>query len=92
MPFINQENGLARPAPLCCCPGSIVNVDIDRTGLTGRFNFEMDFAPFDSDAAANSSAPSLFTAIQEQLGLRSDTTKATLDGLVIERAERPSAN
>jgi uncharacterized protein (TIGR03435 family) len=65
---------------------------IDRTGLTGRFNFNLDFAPFDSDAAADSSAPSLFTAIQEQLGLRLDTTKAPLDSLVIERAERPSGN
>jgi hypothetical protein len=51
---------------------------IDRTGLTGRFNFDLDFAPLDSDAAADSSAPSLFTAIQEQLDLRLDTTKAPL--------------
>jgi uncharacterized protein (TIGR03435 family) len=65
---------------------------IDRTGLTGHFNFDLDFAPFDSDATADSSAPSLFTAIQEQLGLRLDTTKAPLDGLVIERAARPSGN
>jgi uncharacterized protein (TIGR03435 family) len=65
---------------------------IDRTGLTGQFNFDLDFAPLDGDAAANSSAPSLFTAMQEQLGLRLDTAKAPLDGLVIERAERPSEN
>jgi uncharacterized protein (TIGR03435 family) len=65
---------------------------IDRTGLTGQFNFDLDFAPFDSDASTDSGAPSLFTAIQEQLGLRLDTTKAPLDGLVIERAERPSEN
>jgi uncharacterized protein (TIGR03435 family) len=65
---------------------------IDRTGLTGHFNFDLDFAPLDGDAAANSGAPSLFTAIQEQLGLRLDTTKAPLDGLVIERAERPDEN
>jgi uncharacterized protein (TIGR03435 family) len=65
---------------------------IDRTGLAGQFNFDLDFAPFDSDVAADSGAPSLFTAIQEQLGLRLDTTKAPLDGLVIERAERPSEN
>jgi uncharacterized protein (TIGR03435 family) len=64
---------------------------IDRTGLTGEFNFDLDFAPFDSDAAG-STAPSLFTAIQEQLGLRLDTTKAPLDGLVIDSIERPSAN
>jgi len=65
---------------------------LDRTGLTGQFSFDLDFAPFDTDTAADSSAPSLFTAIQEQLGLRLDTTKAPLDSLVIERAERPSEN
>jgi uncharacterized protein (TIGR03435 family) len=65
---------------------------IDRTGLTGQFSFDLDFAPFDSDVTVDSSAPSLFTAIQEQLGLRLDTTKAPLDGLVIEHAEKPDQN
>jgi uncharacterized protein (TIGR03435 family) len=65
---------------------------IDRTGLTGQFDFDLDFAPFDSDTPVDSSAPSLFTAIQERLGLRLDTTKAPLDGLIIEGAERPSDN
>jgi len=64
---------------------------IDRTGLTGEFNFDLDFAPFDSDGTADSSAPSLFTAIQK-LGMRLETTKAPLEGLVIDRAERPEAN
>ncbi len=63
---------------------------IDRTGLTGEFNFDLEFAPLDSDATG-SSAASLFTAIQ-QLGLRLENTKAPLDGLVIDRAERPDAN
>lgn len=63
---------------------------VDRTGLAGEFNFDLEFAPIDS--VADSGAASLFTAIQEQLGLRLDNTKAPLDGLVIERAERPSSN
>jgi len=41
---------------------------IDRTGLTGEFNFDVEFAPFDSDAPADSTAPSLFTALQEHSG------------------------
>jgi uncharacterized protein (TIGR03435 family) len=57
---------------------------IDRTGLAGEFNFDVEFAPF--DGAGDSAAPSLFTALQEQLGLRLETTKAPLDGLVIDRA------
>lgn len=63
---------------------------IDRTGLTGEFDFDLEFAPFDSDAT-DSSAPSLFTAIQ-QLGLRLETAKTPLDGLAIDRAERPESN
>jgi uncharacterized protein (TIGR03435 family) len=63
---------------------------MNRTGLTGEFNYDLEFAPFDSDPTG-SSAPSLFTAI-ERLGLRLETTKAQLNGLVIDRAERPEAN
>jgi len=65
---------------------------IDRTGLVGELNFDLEFAPFDSDTPADSNAPSLFTALQEQLGLRMENTKAPLDGLVIDRAEKPSEN
>ena len=65
---------------------------IDRTGLTGEFNFDLSFAPFDSDAPGDSGGPSIFTALQEQLGLRLENTKAPLDALVIDQAEKPSAN
>jgi len=37
---------------------------IDRTGLAGEFNFDLEFAPFDSDALADSTAASLFTGLQ----------------------------
>ncbi len=63
---------------------------VDRTGLTGEFNFDLTFAPLD-DSSAETTGPSLFTALPEQLGLRLENTKAPLDGLVI-RAEKPSAN
>lgn len=63
---------------------------LDRTGLTGEFNFDAEFAPF--DGTGGSSAPSLFTALQEQLGLRLENSKAPLEGIVIDQAERPSAN
>ncbi len=65
---------------------------IDRTGLTGEFNFDLEFAPFDSDTPADSTAPSLFTALQEQLGLRLETTKAPVDALVIAHPLRRSEN
>ena len=63
---------------------------IDRTGLSGEFNFDVEFAPFDKPA--DTSAPSLFTALQEQLGLRLENTKTQMEGIVIDHAEKPTGN
>lgn len=65
---------------------------IDRTGLAGAWDFELTFAPPDltADAAAERNLPSLFTALQEQLGLRLDSTRGPADVLVIDRIERPT--
>ena len=73
---------------------------VDRTGLTGNWDFEMTFAPEASpgalppgaDAAPplNPDAPNFFTAVQEQLGLKLDATKGPVDVLVVERIERPT--
>jgi uncharacterized protein (TIGR03435 family) len=73
---------------------------IDKTGLTGRYDFILDWTPDDSqfggkavppadDAAA---APSLYTAMQEQLGLKLEATRAPTEVLAIDHVERPSAN
>ena len=66
---------------------------LDRTGLTGSFDFAMEYAS-DSDApgATPFSGPSVFTAFQEQLGLKLDATKAPIEVLVIDSVEKPSAN
>ena len=63
---------------------------IDRTGLSGEFNFDVNFAPFDSPA--ETSAPSLFTALQEQLGLKLENTKTPLEGIAIDHVEKPEGN
>ena len=64
---------------------------IDRTGLAGAWDFELTFAPPDvtAEAAAERNLPSLFTALQEQLGLRLDATRGPAEVLVIDRVERP---
>jgi uncharacterized protein (TIGR03435 family) len=64
---------------------------VDRTGSTGQFDFEVEFAPFDS-GPNDSSGPSIFTALQEQLGLRLESTKVPVEALVIDHAEKPSEN
>lgn len=65
---------------------------VDRTGLTGRWDFDLTFAPENRgpDAPpADPNAPSFFTAIQEQLGLRLEPTKGPVDVLVIDGIEKP---
>jgi uncharacterized protein (TIGR03435 family) len=74
---------------------------IDKTGLPGRYDFDLEFTPHESqfDGAfgrpANtddSAKPGLFAAVQEQLGLRLEATKGPIEALVINRVERPSDN
>ena len=61
---------------------------IDRTGITGPFDFEFSFGPNDS---RNDGAPSIFTAIQT-LGLKLESGKGPVETLVIDHAEKPSEN
>ena len=63
---------------------------VDRTGLTGGYDFTLDysFGPPSLDSAPDGK-PSLFTAVQEQLGLKLEPAQAPLPVVVIERIERP---
>ncbi|HEY1759930.1 MAG TPA: TIGR03435 family protein [Bryobacteraceae bacterium] len=69
------------------------NPVIDKTGLTAKYDFSMQYARSTAAAPADNppSAPDLLTAIQEQLGLRLNSTKGPLEFLVIEHAERTPA-
>lgn len=69
--------------------GSVV---IDKTGLDGRYDFRYQFSPVDVGAAGEFSAPSLFTAIEKDLGLKLEPTKTKLDCIVIDHIEPPSEN
>jgi bla regulator protein BlaR1 len=76
----------------------------DRTELPGAFDFTLTWTPdqmpqgFDKKVAAGGLAPpdpdgpSIFTALQEQLGLKLDARKAPVDVLIVDRAERPKEN
>jgi uncharacterized protein (TIGR03435 family) len=61
---------------------------IDRTGIEGEYDFKVDFAIDDNP---ESGAP-LMTAIQQQLGLKLESTKGPVETLVVEHAEKPTAN
>jgi uncharacterized protein (TIGR03435 family) len=64
---------------------------VDRTGMTGGYSFDLPFAPQDAPPG-DTSAASLFTALQEQLGLRLEDSRAPVEVLVVDRMERPSEN
>jgi uncharacterized protein (TIGR03435 family) len=77
---------------------------VDKTGLQGRFDFTLSWTPDDSQfrsfgprpaapATPDANAPpGLFTAIQEQLGLRLERGNAPVEVIVIDRVEKPSEN
>jgi uncharacterized protein (TIGR03435 family) len=62
---------------------------VDETGLKGNYDFVLDGV---SQTTTDESVTSIFTALQEQLGLRLEPQKAPVEVLVIDRVERPSAN
>jgi bla regulator protein blaR1 len=75
---------------------------VDQTGLPGRYDFTLTWTPDEFQFAgmgvkipppsAAATAPDLFAAVQEQLGLRLESTKAPAEVLVVDRVEKPSEN
>jgi uncharacterized protein (TIGR03435 family) len=88
--------------------GEVDRPVIDKTELTGRYDIHLEFVRnlaasgpvrlngADSSAAqaapVDPSGPSIFTALEEQLGLKLSPAKSSVDVIVVDRAERPSAN
>jgi uncharacterized protein (TIGR03435 family) len=62
---------------------------IDKTGITGKFDIHLRFSPED---ATDANDPTIFTAVQEQLGLKLAPAKGPIEVLVIDHVERPSEN
>ncbi len=77
---------------------------VDRTGLAGAYDVDLNWTPDQiprpagggdqpvqvNGATVDPNGPSLFTALQEQLGLKLESTKGPVDVLVVERAEKPA--
>ena len=76
---------------------SVGRIVIDKTGFTGTFNYQLNFATEDAignglGQPASDPLPSIFTALQEQLGLRLESAKGPVEMIVIDHVERPSEN
>ena len=73
---------------------------IDRTGLAGYYDIALDFArdplpgasPGGGEPTFAADAPNIFSAVRQQLGLRLESTKGPVEFLVVESAQKPSAN
>lgn len=65
---------------------------LDETGLASSYEFKLEFARDPSAATSESSSISIFTAVQEQLGLKLESQKGLIEILVIDSAQRPSEN
>jgi uncharacterized protein (TIGR03435 family) len=99
--LIAQKASLAMFAPVL---GTLAGRPVvDKTGLASTYTFNLEWTPAVGEggltgpggpdvAPPDSSGPSLFTALQEQLGLRLQSAKGPIESLVIEGAEKPSEN
>lgn len=67
---------------------------IDKTELKGQFEIDLTFMPVDSLTSPDASPtlPTIFTALQEQAGLKLDATHGPVEVIVIDKVDKPSAN
>ena len=68
---------------------------VDRTGLTGGFDFELDWMPEPRGASsvpADDDRPSIYTALEERLGLKLEATKVPVQTVIVDAADKPGEN
>ncbi len=66
---------------------------VDKTALTGNYDLTLQWTPDDAPVSTDTdSAPSIYTAVQEQLGLKLQPAKAPVEVLVVDHAAMPSEN
>jgi uncharacterized protein (TIGR03435 family) len=90
-----QAIGTQMPDLANALSGMLNRKVFDRTGLAGEFDVNLRWTPdlgTNSQAAPTDSGPSIFTAVEEQLGLRLESGKAPIDVLVIDHIDHASDN
>ena len=69
---------------------------LDASGISGVFDFKLEWSQQDAAAKApdanETAGPSIFTALQEQLGLKLESTKGPVEIIVVDHAEKPTEN
>jgi uncharacterized protein (TIGR03435 family) len=72
----------------------VSRIVVDKTGLAGKYDFQLNWSPDDvgPPAADSSAPPDIFTALEEQLGLKLQPGKAEVESFVIDQANPPTEN
>jgi uncharacterized protein (TIGR03435 family) len=100
-----EAYGVTMPRLLTALSDVLGRELIDKTGFTGIFDARLEFAPDEAIADAivagrtgqspppsDLAKPSIFTALQEQLGIKAESSKGPVEVLVIDHADKPTAN
>ena len=74
-----------------CLSDTLGRVVVDKTGLTGKYDIGLKWIPDELQGTPDAAA-SIFTAIQEQLGLKLESTRGTVQTFVVDHVEQPSQN
>jgi uncharacterized protein (TIGR03435 family) len=69
---------------------AVGRVVVNKTGLEGGYDFTLDYAPDGADAS--DTRPSIFTALEEQLGLKLEPARGPVDVIVVDHIEQATAN
>jgi uncharacterized protein (TIGR03435 family) len=88
-----SARGVTMPALAASLSNNVSRVVLDRTSLAGDFDVDLKWTPEGGGGAADSTpdpdTASIFTAVQEQLGLKLESARGPVDVLAIDAAERP---
>lgn len=95
----SRNNSMKVIAKILTTTGGLDHQLIDQTGLTGNYDFTVEWSPAasrvaapDAGAAPDAEGPTFLEALHEQLGMKIVSTRAPLEFLVIDHIERPSEN
>ena len=103
-----EANGIEFPNFVQMLSQQLGRTVLDKTGIKGRVDIKLQWAPemvsrgttpfgpvpvgVDPPQASDPSGPSIFTAVQEQLGLKLESTKGPVEVFIIDSVEKPSEN
>jgi len=91
----SRNTALESMAPYLSMEGAFGRSVVDRTGLEGRWDFTLEWLPEPKPGAApdpDAQGPTFLEAMHEQLGLKVEPARASLEVLVVDRVERPAEN